>query len=157
MKQRGIGDRFSLGIGGWDDLKVRPPQDGKTVPEALGGASGRSLRRSGLQPDDQLVQPQLLEALPDGFQLARRELDQALALGAQLERLAQAGLVRVEPADDLLQALDGGLVGGRLGGHSSSSVLARTTPSARRASKVLASRSAAAVISGSPPSSTRSA
>src|SRR3954453_21257996 len=116
-----------------------------------------SLRGSCLEPGDQLVEAQLLQPLADCLELARGELDQALALGAELERLAQPGLVRVEPADDLLEPLDGGLVCGGLGAHWSSSVLARTTPSASRALKVLASCTAAAVTSGSPRSSTSSA
>src|SRR3954451_9168836 len=88
-----------------------------------------SLRGSCLEPGDQLVEAQLLQPLADCLQLARGELDQALALGAELERLAQARLVRVEPADDLLEPLDGGLVRRGGGAHRSSSVLARTTPS----------------------------
>src|SRR3954447_23883040 len=105
-----------------------------------------SLRGSCLEPGDQLVEAQLLQPLADGLELARCELDQALALGAELERLAQPGLVRVEPADDLLEPLDGGLVSGCCCGHRASSVLARTAPSASRASNVFASRSAAAVM-----------
>src|SRR3954454_9260776 len=116
-----------------------------------------SLRGSCLEPGDQLVEAQLLQPLADCLELARGELDQALALGAELERLAQPGLVRVEPADDLLEPLDGRFVRGGLCAHWSSSVFARTTPSPSRALKVLASCTAAAVISGSPASSTSSA
>src|SRR3954454_7603034 len=118
-----------------------------------------SLRGSCLEPGDQLVEAQLLQPLADCLELARGELDEALALGAELERLAQPGLVRVEPSDDLLESLDCRLVRRRFGGahFGSSRVVARTVPSAMRASNMWASRSAAAVTSGSPVSSTRSA
>src|SRR3954451_5928810 len=98
MKQRGIGDRFSLlnnGTGQRQGTRPRGRKNGSAAP------SGRSLRGSCFQASDQLVEPELLEPLADGLQLRRRELDQALALLAELERLAQAGLVGVEPADDL--------------------------------------------------------
>ena len=44
------------------------------------------------QPGDQLVEPQLLQALPDRLELAGGVLDQLAALATQVERLAQAGL-----------------------------------------------------------------
>src|SRR3954468_7699478 len=154
MKQRGIGDRLSLLTRGMGRPEgTRAP--GRQI--ALWERSGRSLRGCGLEPRDQVVEPELLEPLTHRLELRRGELDQALALGAELERLAQAGLVRVKPADDLLEPLHRGLVRVFCGGcHCSSSVLARTTPSASRASNVCASRSAAAVMRGSPPSSTSS-
>ena len=60
---------------------------------------------AGLEPGDQLVQPQFLEPRPDRLELAGAELDSAAALLAQLQRLAEPGLAGVEAADDLL---DGG-------------------------------------------------
>src|ERR687889_52416 len=67
-----------------------------------GGLGGRA--RPGLEPRDELVEAELLEALCDGVELACAELDQAAALLAELERLPQAGLAGVEAADDLLDA-----------------------------------------------------
>ena len=49
-------------------------------------------------------------ASPDRSQLAGAQLDQRLALLDQLERLVQAGLARVQTADDLLDARRRGLV-----------------------------------------------
>src|SRR4051812_49837070 len=84
--------------------------------------TGRDLRGRSLEPRDQVVEPKLLQTLSDRVQLARGELDQALPLLAQLQRLAQAGLVRVEPPDDLLEPLDGPLVRHRLSAHRAPSV-----------------------------------
>src|SRR5579859_4800687 len=53
---------------------------------------------------DQLVQAQLLERVADSAELARAQLDQALALADERERLAEAGLAGVQTADDLLHA-----------------------------------------------------
>src|SRR3954463_16442733 len=115
MKQRGIGDRLSLLTRGMGRPQgTRAP--GRQI--ALWERSGRSLRGCGLEPRDEVVEAELLEPLTDRLELSRRELDQALALGAELERLAQAGLVRVEPAGDFPQPLDGALVGSRFSCHS---------------------------------------
>src|SRR4051794_25665074 len=73
--------------------------------------SSGSSSTAGLQPRDELVEPQLLEPLPDRLELARAELDQPAALLAELERLAQPGLPGVQLGDDRLDALAGGLVG----------------------------------------------
>src|SRR4051812_28163962 len=121
MKQRGIGDRFSVS-NRLDRTTRRYARD--RMETRAGARSGRrcrelrrSLRGSRLEARDQVVEAQLLETLADRLQLARGELDQPLALLAELERLAEAGLVRVEPADDVLEPLDGGLVGGGLSGR----------------------------------------
>ena len=50
-----------------------------------------------LEPRHELVEAQLLEALADRVELGGAELDQAAALAAELERLAQAGLAGVQP------------------------------------------------------------
>src|SRR5215208_3214229 len=73
--------------------------------------SGRGA--AALEPLDELVEPQLLEALADGFELGRAELDQPAAFLAELEGLPQAGLARVEPPDDRLDPRAGRLVGER--------------------------------------------
>ena len=76
----------------------------------VGDARRRSLTASSaslaaaLEPRDELVEPQLLEALADRLELARAELDELAALRDELERLAQAGLAGVQPPDDLLDA-----------------------------------------------------
>ena len=79
-----------------------------TPPEPAQAAA-----RPGLEPGDQLVQAQLLQASTDRLELRRAELDEPAALLAELERLAQARLAGVEPADDGLDARAGGLVGER--------------------------------------------
>src|SRR3954463_15708360 len=99
MKQRGIGDRLSLLTRGMGRPQgTRAP--GRQI--ALWERSGRSLRGSGLEPRDEVVGgggvargpregvvgADLREPLPARLGLSRRELDQALALGAELERLA---------------------------------------------------------------------
>ena len=53
-------------------------------------------------------------ARPHGLQLAGAQLDQRLALADELERLVEAGLARVQAADDLLDARGRGLIGLRL-------------------------------------------
>src|SRR5437764_2588856 len=105
-----------------------------------------------LEAGEQIVEPQLLQALPDLLQLGCGVLDQGLALAAEIQGLAQAGLVRVEPRDDLLEPLDGTLVALRLNAHGPSSLpvtWAGTEPSAMRRSKLPAARTAAAPVSGS--------
>ena len=63
MKQRGIGNRFSLEVDGRNCLlKVRAGADGKRVL----GNSSRQLGRSRLEPGYQLVELQLLQPLADG-------------------------------------------------------------------------------------------
>ena len=81
--------------------------------KGAGCACCGSARAAGLEPRDELVEPQLLEPAADGLELRRAVLDQDAALAAQLQRLAQAGLAGVQPADDLLDAGGGGLVGHR--------------------------------------------
>ena len=61
----------------------------------------------------QVVEVQFLQALADGVELAGAVIDQLLALGAEVQGLAQAGLAGVEAVDDLLEALDRGLVARR--------------------------------------------
>src|SRR5437764_3048665 len=98
--------------------------------------------------------------MPHGVELRCRELDQRLALGTEVEGLAQACLVRVEAGDDLVKPLDGALVGVGLSAHvppSFSATRAPTVPSASRRSKLSAARTAAAPTSGSPPPSSTSA
>src|SRR5436305_104775 len=124
----------------------------------LNAASGRKngwLPRRALQALDQLVELQLLEALADRVQLARRVLEQLAPLSAQVERFAQTGLAGVEPLDDLLESLHRGLVGRWFSAHSSTSSRTRagTWPSAMRNSKSEASRMAAALASGVPSAS----
>src|SRR5829696_1283055 len=88
-----------------------PPNGPAGVGVASGGLGGRARAAADLEPGDQFVEAELLEALGDGVELAGAELDEAPALLAELERLAQAGLARVEAADDVLDAGAGGLVG----------------------------------------------
>src|SRR5215211_3524201 len=63
-----------------------------------------------LETRDQVVQAELFQALSDSLELTGGVVDQRLALAAEVERLAQTRLAGVEPGDDLLQPLDGGLV-----------------------------------------------
>src|SRR5215217_7093309 len=149
MKQRGIRMRTPWTLAPeWSRLKSRyvPTQTEKGLSGALGryGSAGAAKQaassglfawlRPAFQAGDQLVQLQLAQPLAHGVELARGVLDQRTALRAELERLAQPRLVRVEPGDDLLQALDRGLVGGRLScGHPASLLrLRRRAPPRRR-------------------------
>ena len=59
-----------------------------------------------LEPRHQLLEPQLLEPAADRVELAGAVLDQVAALLDEVERLAQAGVAGVEPADDLLDPRD---------------------------------------------------
>src|SRR5690242_11139533 len=132
--------------------KNRPGSARKSAGRAGFGRSGPRLS-GGFEPRDQLVEAQLLEALAHRLQLGGRVLDQLAALPAEVERLAQAGLARVELLDDLLDPIDRSLVaGGRLCGHLSTSSRTRagTPPSAMRSSKSCCSRTAAALPSGRP-------
>src|SRR3954447_26883546 len=101
--------------------KVRARPDGKAVISAVCGiapsVAGRLLGSRALEPGDQVVRLQLLEPLADCIELACRVLDQLAALLHELERLAQAGLVRVEAGGDRLQPVDLRLVGARLRRH----------------------------------------
>ena len=63
-----------------------------------------------LEPRDELVELQLLEPLADRVEFAGAVLDELTTLLDEVERLSQAGLAGIEPADDLLDAGDGGLV-----------------------------------------------
>src|SRR6266851_4810414 len=107
-------------------------------------SSGRLL----FEAADELVEPELLERVADGAQLARAQLDQGLALADEREGLVEAGLAGVQAADDLLDASRRRLVGLRLGGLPArlialfparrsrvahrSRILAPSTPSANR-------------------------
>src|SRR6476646_6880865 len=64
-----------------------------------------------LEAGHELVEAQLLEAAPDGVELAGAELHEAAALAHERERLAQPRLARVQAADDRLQAGGRVLVG----------------------------------------------
>src|SRR3954453_1692250 len=64
----------------------------------------------GLEPRDELVEAQLLQPGAAGPEPRGAELDQRAALPAQLQRLAQPRLARVQAADDRLDARRGGLV-----------------------------------------------
>src|ERR1700681_4764133 len=76
---------------------------------------GRSCGGFLFQATDEIVEPQLLQRVPHGVQLARAEFDQRLAFPDQLERLVQAGLAGVQATDDLIDPGRGGLVGLGLG------------------------------------------
>src|SRR4051794_33109426 len=81
--------------------------------ETAAGAALRLLLASlprRLQPRDQLVEPQLLEPLPDRLQLRGGVLDQLAPLAAKVECVAEARLASVELLDDLLYAVDRRLV-----------------------------------------------
>src|SRR6202035_243550 len=98
---------------------------------------------------------------------ARAQLDQGLALADERERLAEAGLARVQAADDLLDASSRRLVGLRLSRLLAgwlvswlvrlpriayrSRILAPSTPSANLSCTSSFSRAPAAVTIGSPP------
>lgn len=121
-------------------------------PEPRSGAGGRR-RRAGLEPRDQLVEAQLLQAAADRVELAGAELDERAALLDELEGLAQPGLAGVQPADDLLEPRGGRLVGSIRSAHSS--ILARTASSAKSRRTRCAARAAAAEVMTPPsPSST---
>ena len=77
----------------------------------IGAASASARGAAGLEPGDELVELELLEAAADGLELAGAELDEPPALLAELERLAQPGLAGVQAADDRLDARAGRLVG----------------------------------------------
>src|SRR4051794_26460909 len=57
-------------------------------------------RAAALEAADQLVQPELLEPGAHGLELGGAELDEVAPLATELQRLAQAGLARVQAADD---------------------------------------------------------
>src|SRR3954453_15280310 len=102
----------------------RPPT--RVSPEACASAGGL-LFAAGLEPCDELVEPQLLESATHRVELGGTELAQRAALLEEGERLAQAGVAGVQAADDLLEPRDGRLVGALGGAHSS--ILARTESS----------------------------
>src|SRR5215213_9955447 len=139
----------------------RPEPAGRPPAHPVsGGLGGCARAAAGLEPGDQLVEAELLEALGDGVELSRAELDEAPALLAELERLPQPGLARVEAPDDLLNAGTGGLVGeGGSVAHDPSPYgrgRTDTRPSWRRRVSSACSRAAAAEVTGSPAgSSTR--
>src|SRR5262249_49988757 len=121
-----------------------------------------------LQAADQLVEPKLLQRVADLVQLARAQLDQGLALAHQLEGLLEAGLARVQAADDLFHARRGGLVGERLLGlpvrvahrlcpAHRSGTRAGMVPSAKRSRSSSAARAWAALAIGCPCSDCTSA
>src|SRR5215212_218253 len=97
--------------------------------------AGCLLGSSALEAGDQVVELQLFEALAHGVELPGGVLDQLAAFLHKLECLAQAGLVRVEAADDRLEPLDGGFVRAGLRRHRIPIVSAPATcrrPSAAR-------------------------
>ena len=130
--QTPIGDRIETWMRIAGDLRPRHLDAREITLDELedaltailaGENTGRTIVRvalsrgaAGLEPGDELVEVQLLEALADGFELGGAELDERAAFAAQLERLAQAGLSRVQPGDDRLQA---GACGLRRSGRSS--------------------------------------
>src|SRR4051812_10817963 len=138
---------------------------GRAREGGLGARSGGLRRRAraaaGLEPGDELVEAELLEALGDRVELARAELDEAAALLAQLERLAEPRLARVEAADDLLDAGAGGLIGegGGVAHDPSPYGCGRTdtVPSRSRRVSSACSRAPAAEVTGSPAGSSTSA
>jgi hypothetical protein len=93
MISRGEARRRRAAMPGWS--RRRRARTAGRMPGAarLGGLGGRA--RAGLETRDELVEPELLEAVRNRVELARAELDEALALLDQLERLPQAGLARV--------------------------------------------------------------
>src|SRR5262245_9143583 len=74
------------------------------------GLLGGGLRRRRFELPHQLVEVEALELAGHGVELSLAVLDHDLALAAELERLAELGLPRVEPQDDLLEPLDRGLI-----------------------------------------------
>src|SRR6185312_5624120 len=160
MKHRGIRVRSPFDHGAGRNQGTGSPRRKrkccKIPPGSALGAGWRGLARrlSGrFEPRNQLVQAELFEALTHRLELAGRVLDQLAALAAQVERLAQAWLARVELLDYLLDAVDRGLVaGGRCCRHLSTSSRTRagTLPSAMRSSNSRTSRTAAAPASGRP-------
>src|SRR5690349_21322597 len=123
-------------------------------PRSAGARLGR--RPLGLQAGDELLEAQLLEPLTDRLEFAGAVLDQVAALLDEVERLAQAGVARVQATDDLLDPGHGLLVSG-LFVHRSSFTRAPSTPSWKRRRRSRASRAAAAEPSGSPRGSCTSA
>src|SRR5271165_6177992 len=117
------------------------------------------------QATDELVELKLLERVADGVQLGGAQLDQLLALAHERERLVEARLPRVQPANDLLDARRGGLVAGPglpplargglracrplVGAHRSSGRAPRT-PSAKRIRSSGLAAAAAALASARP-------
>ena len=137
------------------DLERKPGEEveGAAHPRDAIAAQER-LARPGFEPGDELVEAELLEAAPDRVELGGAVLDERAALADEVERLAQAGVARVEAADDLLEARGGVLVARRGGAHAGSTS-AGAAPSAKRSVTRRASCAAAAVGTGSPaPSST---
>src|SRR4051794_40222928 len=129
---------------------------------ARAGGLDRRARAAGRpEPGGELGEAEPLEALGDRVELARAELDEAAALLAQLERLAEPGLARVEAADDLLDAGAGGLVGegGGVAHDPSPYGCGRTdtVPSRSRSVSSACSRAPAAEVTGSPAGSSTSA
>src|SRR3954454_858504 len=126
-----------------------------------GGLGRRARAGAGLEAGDELVEAELLEALRDRVELAGAELDEAAGLLAELERLAEPGLARVEAAYDLLDARAGGLVGeGGSVAHDPSPYgwgRTDTVPSWSLSVSSACSRAAAADVTGSPAGSSTSA
>src|SRR5205807_2946110 len=109
-----------------------------------------------LQSGHQLVQAQLLQALPHRLELAGAQLDQLAALAHEVQGFAQARLAGVQAADYLLDAGAGLLVGGRGGGsvlggaHDPFSILASTAASAKEIRTRAARRASSARVTSSP-------
>src|SRR3954453_383378 len=106
-----------------------------------------------LETLDQRVEAKLLQAAPDGVELAGAVLDERLGLGDEVVRLAQPGLAGVQAHDDLLDPALGALVA--VGGGVGHLISASTASSVKRSRTAPAARAASAVVTRSPrPSST---
>ena len=85
------------GLVGADEAPTTAADDSRAQTRAMRTATPGPTFAGVGEPRHELVEPQLLEPAPDGFELGGAELDEPAALLAQLERLAQAGLAGVEP------------------------------------------------------------
>src|SRR3954447_23473993 len=158
----------------WLDRSLAPGrsrQISRTMARALSRApaigSLGGFGAAALEPGHELVEPQLLEPPAHRLELGGADLPVPAPLLAELERLAQAGLARVQPGDDRLEPLAGGLVGEcDVGlGHRQSqgtrdadgSGRPGRRPSCRRSVRAGCARAAAALVTGSPVASSTSA
>ena len=95
---------------------------GRTVVRVEGRMIGVGRRgcpaSASFEASDELVEAQLLEPLADRLELRGAELDELAALGAQRQRLAQAGIPGIQARDDRFQPCARGFVGqGLLDSH----------------------------------------